>query len=230
MAEKILDVSPRKRSGSSGSRATRREGRVPSVIYSNGDEAMSIAVSARDFTQAASKSLPSQVFLLKSDDSEFGERRALVKDIQKDPLSGQVLHIDFQEVKAGQSVRLHVLLDVQGQAPGVKDQGGVLSVAGRELLIEALPKDIPDRIFVDISELKLGQSILAKDLSLPEGVGLAENPERTIVSVISGRQAKLAASAGSADLEEGAGEEGEGSSEGESESSGESEEKSSSDS
>jgi len=144
-------------------------------------------VSAKEFTRIASAVKSSQVFTLKSKIKEIDGRSAVVKEVQKDHLLGTLLHIDFQAVRDDEELTVRVPMRIVGEAPGVKVDGGILTVIARELVVRCFPKLIPAEINVDVGELHLGDSIHAEQVKMPEGVKLAGNPGETIVSVVTVR-------------------------------------------
>lgn len=201
MEDFTIEVQPRDTFGSRVSRNLRRQGKLPVVVYSQGKAAHSGLVSNRSFVQLAESARPSQVFTLKSPDSDLDGKIALVKSIQQEGVSGAVLHVDFQMLHEGQPVGLKVPLVIKGEAPGVKLQGGVLAVNCRDLEVVCRPSSIPQEIIVDVSNLALADRVVAGDLELPEGVRLAGSPKETIANVIVARAAKVAATEGEAEDE-----------------------------
>jgi len=185
--EYTLDVSLRAGSGSSVARRLREEGLLPSVVYGHFLKPMQVQLSYRDFMKKAETARMSQVFTLKSEATEINGTPAIVKEIQRDHISGRLLHVDFQALREDEEITVQVPVEVTGEAYGVKTEGGILSVATREISVACLPKSIPESVQLDITELKLGESVHARDLQLPGGVKLAIDPDETIVSVVSVR-------------------------------------------
>jgi len=127
-----------------------------------------------------------RVFLLKLAGTDKS-RHTMIRDLQVDPVSRHVLHVDFQRVLMDAKVRVKVRVEISGTAWGVKNEGGLLDFMSRELEVECLPGRIPEEIRVDVSELHAGQHVRVADLVLPEGVELREDPERVIVAVAHAR-------------------------------------------
>lgn len=188
----VLDVENRERTGKLEIKRMRKNGVAPGVLYAGGDKSRPIKFFLKDFVQLAEKAKTSQIFTLKSAE---GDVRAIVKDIQLNGQKDTVQHVDFQLLSDDEVVSVNVPLRVEGEAPGVKKQGGILTTQCREVVIVALPKDIPSEITVSVSELKLGERIRTGEITLPEGVTLKSNPEETVANVISGRAARLAGGA-----------------------------------
>lgn len=184
MERHIVEIEKRITSGSSAAKRIRREGKLPCVVYSHGEQTVSGVVSMKEFHQIAKLSRTSQIFTLKSGDQGIDGKSALVKEIQKDFVAGTLLHVDFQALKENEKIVVRVPIIVKGEPVGVKLDGGILTVVGHELAIRCLPRLIPDSIELDVSPLKLGDSLHAKDIQLGEGVELEDNPEETLVSVV----------------------------------------------
>lgn len=185
MADFTLLVQERSATGSRACRAIRRQGEVPGVLYHRGDESIAVALGLKEFTHLAKQAKPSQVFTLKSDSPRLDGRPALVREIARDSVKGQVLHVDLQAMREDEEVSLAVPVRISGEAPGVKIDKGILSILVHEVTVMCLPKSIPSEIVVDVSQLGLGQNIHARDLVLPEGVTLVDEPDETIVTVVS---------------------------------------------
>jgi len=185
-----VEIQDRELTGSACSRRDRRQGLIPSVIYSRNEGGQAVLLNYKDFVQEARKVRPSQIFTFKGDTALKGEQ-ALVKDIQLDPVSGRVLHVDFQRIFAGEALKLPVPVSFLGEAVGVKNEGGILNVLSREVEVSCVPSKIPDEIQIDVSELSLGSGITAGELALPEGVELCIEPDEVIVSVVTVRATKL---------------------------------------
>ena len=195
-----LEVAERQESGSRAARRLRRDGFVPAVIYGKGGESRHVTVNLRAFRHLAKKSLPSQVFTL-VDPSRGATVKALVKDIQKHYTPAEVTHIDFLELVGDQLVKVRVPVHIRGEAPGVKLQGGVLTVVAHEIVLRCRPDAIPQAIDLDVSGLKLGDSLHARDLKLPEGVEFVGTEDESLVSVNetrTGREESTATAEGAA--------------------------------
>lgn len=180
MERVTLNVEKREKSGKGVARALRRSGIIPSVLYKGGDS-MPITVSAKELSQFISKTAGEQVIVnLKFSDNV---RQAIVKDYQIDPVAGNLLHVDFQEISAAEAIRVMVHVSVKGEAIGVKRDGGIMQYGIREIEIECLPDKIPGHIDIDVTNLGLGQSIHVRDLKLGEGIKVLTDPEEVLVTV-----------------------------------------------
>jgi large subunit ribosomal protein L25 len=187
MSEMTIEVERREGAGKNESRRARGAGKIPAVVYGGGKESVSILVNRKSMLELLKgKAGENPIFLLKMAESGQ-ERHAMVRDIQVDPVSRQVIHMDFQRVLMTEKVRVQVPVELVGTAYGVKTQGGMLDFVTREIHIEALPADIPHRIELDVTEMHTGQHVEASALQLPKGVTLLDEPERVIVSLTHGR-------------------------------------------
>jgi len=183
-----VELKKRSALGTSNSKRLRAEGFVPSVVYAHDQASVPVFLFGRDFFKQAESARISQIFTLKSDDGSIDGRPALVKEIQRCHLSGKLLHVDFLALRENEEVTVKVAVEFQGEATGVKADGGILSVMAHEVEVICLPKNIPATLAIDVSPLKIGQSIHASDIKLPADVKVAGDPEETIVSVVAVRQ------------------------------------------
>ncbi|MDE2116890.1 MAG: 50S ribosomal protein L25, partial [Patescibacteria group bacterium] len=155
--------------------ALRTSGRIPAVFYGKKEASTPISVSAVDFVKTYKQAGESSVVILQGDGVEV---ESLIHDIDLHPVTGKPLHIDFYVFEKGKKIQVGVPIEFSGIAPAVKDLGGTLIKVLHEIEIEALPKDLPHRITVDISPLATFDSVIkASDVKLPEGVALAINAE-----------------------------------------------------
>ena len=182
-----IEVSERPTIGKSSANRCRKEGFIPAVAYHKAEKPLAVQVPLKEFTALASKARRSQVFTFSSSVPSLNGKAAIVKEVQQDYLKGRVIHVDFQTLKDDEEITVDVPVKLLGEAPGVKNQGGVLAVVTHEVSVTCLPKHIPSAVTVDISSLALGQSIHADQLYLGEGVSLADDASETIVSVVASR-------------------------------------------
>lgn len=162
--EAILEATARDTFGKNEARRTRRDNKVPAVLYGGpGTEATPIAVEPRALLKILhSDSGANTLISLKL--AGGGDTRVLVKDYQLDPVTRQVLHADFYRIAMDKMLRVTVPVVGRGEAPGVKQQGGIVEFVHREIEIECLPADIPEHIDVDISNLMLHQGVRVRDI------------------------------------------------------------------
>ncbi len=173
-----LKALPREPGGSSEARRTRHAGRVPAVVYGEGDVPSHIMLETSTFRRAVENG--ARVIDLDIDGG--GATRVLLKDLQYDALGAKLLHADFLRLSADRAIELAVPLELFGTPAGVQ-QGGILTMLSGTVALRCLPGDIPENITVDVTGLELGSSIKAGDLALPENVGLAEDADEVLLSV-----------------------------------------------
>jgi large subunit ribosomal protein L25 len=184
MAELSLQVSRREGSGKGVARKLRQNGRIPAVVYGGHREPVAIEVDRKSVSELVTKSEHGvrSIFLLKMSGSDQ-QRQAMIKDLQIDPISRRIIHIDFVRVMMDEVVRVTVPVHVNGMAKGVKEAGGMLDFQVRDLHVECLPSAIPDAIEVDVSNLEIHKYIRISDIQVPAGVKILDDPERVVVGV-----------------------------------------------
>ena len=175
-----LQVQTRESQGSRYTRRLRREGVVPGIVYGTGGDSQAFQTDARELQRLLSSG--AAVFDLQLDGKGIP---VIVKDQQLHPVRGEVMHIDMLRVNLNEAIQTTVLVEVHGseEAPGVKE-GGVLEQVTRELNIEALPGDIPEKIDVDVSDLEAAGTRTLADVSAPDGVTFLDDPEETVIATI----------------------------------------------
>jgi large subunit ribosomal protein L25 len=184
-----LNAARRTETGKGAARSLRRDGRIPGVVYGHGEDTLSISLDAHDFGKLISGiSVENTILELKIDGA--ADSRALIREVQWHPYKPVILHVDLYQVHAGEKVHLEIPVRVEGNPLGVRDQGGVLQQVRHELSIECLPKDIPERITLDVSELEIGDSIHVRDIEVPGATILAEG-DLTLVTVVPPTLAKV---------------------------------------
>jgi len=162
-------------------KALRRQGKLPAVIYGRSIAPTPITLDLRTTTQTLSRISSSALVTI---DLEGEKYTTLVRDRQRNFISGSLMHIDFQAVSMLEKLRTNVSIEVHGEPPAIKNFNGILVVNLDEVEVESLPGDLPERIVLDVSTLNnIGDSLHVKDLVLPENVVVLEDPE-TIVVVI----------------------------------------------
>ena len=183
----VLNADPRERTGSNKARVIRNiDGMVPAIVYGDEKETINLKLKLNELTKAAENELfYTQVLLIKTGETE---EKVVLKELQKDPAKGKFLHADFQRVS--RKTKLKVVIPVnfinEDECIGVREDGGVVAKAIREIEIMCLAGNIPESIDVDIENLKLGDSLRLTEISLPEGSevpGLTEETDQMVVSV-----------------------------------------------
>ncbi|MBN2981223.1 50S ribosomal protein L25 [Cohnella algarum] len=161
-------------------RQLRRGGKIPAVIYGKQMEAAAIALEARELASFLRSEAHSIVEL---DVAGLGSRSALLNEIQRDALNGEVLHVDFHQINLNEKIQTPVRLDFTGESPGEKE-GGMLQIVMHELEVSCVAKDLPDRLTVDVSSLQLGDHLTVGQIPLPAGVTAASEADIVVVSVL----------------------------------------------
>jgi large subunit ribosomal protein L25 len=181
MATAQLSATPRTDTGKGVARSLRRDGKVPGIIYGHGREPQPLAIDTRELERLLDRfSFETTVIELSLDGSTA---RTLIREIQRHPVKRNVLHIDFQELIAGEKVTVNVPLVLVGTPEGVRVGGGVLDQSMRELSVRVDPSSIPNHIDVDVSALTIGRSIHVGGIVVPEGVEVLDDESATIATV-----------------------------------------------
>jgi large subunit ribosomal protein L25 len=194
--EAILEATARDSFGKNEARRTRRDGRVPAVVYgasseSGSRDATAIAVDPRALLKILhSESGANTLISLKLGG---GDARVLIKEYQLDPVTHAVLHADFYRVRMDRTLHVTIPVTVIGEPKGVKQQGGILEFIRREIEIECLPGDIPEHVEVDVSELMLHQGIRVRDISTTAKWKAVSDPDMMLVHVIMPKAEEVAA-------------------------------------
>ncbi len=168
----------------------RLEGQIPAVVYGGKKSPENLALNLKNLTQLLKGHGGNVLMNLKLGD---GAEIVLLKDVQRDVLSHDVIHVDFQRVSMTEKLEVNVPLHVAGEAPGVKVGGGILEHILRNLRVRCLPTDIPDSISVDVSQLQLNQGIKVKDLVLPTGVEAMNDREGLVMNIVAPAAEEVAA-------------------------------------
>ena len=183
----ILNADLRERTGSNKARVIRKvDGMIPAIVYVDEKETLNLKLRLNELTKAAQNELfYTQVLLIKTEGSE---EKVVLKELQKDPAKGKFLHADFQRVSS--KTKLKVIIPVnflnEEDCVGIKEDGGVVAKAIREIEIMCLAGNIPESIDIDIANLNLGDSLRLTEISLPEGSeipGLSDETDQMVVSV-----------------------------------------------
>jgi large subunit ribosomal protein L25 len=182
MAELNLEVQPRQETGKNANNRLRAKGLVPGVVYGGGREPLAIQVEKRALLELMRSTGHNPVFQLQLAGTDKS-RHAMIREMQVHPVTRHMLHVDFQRVLMTEKVKVSVHLELQGTPVGVKVDGGLLDFVTRELHVQCTPDKIPAKLTVDVSGLHINQHVEAKDVQLPEGVELLDEPGRVIASV-----------------------------------------------
>lgn len=181
MASAQLNASSRADVGKGAARTLRRDGKIPAVIYGHARDPQPLAVDQRELERLLSRIAAESTVIELSFDGAMA--RTLIREIQRHPFKRQILHVDFQELVAGEKVTVNVPILLVGVPDGVRNEGGILDQTMRELAIHVDPADIPNHIDVDVTSLAIGRSVHVSDLTLPEGVEVLDDEDATICVV-----------------------------------------------
>ena len=184
MAKSVLKAKKRTTMGKASTKALRRQGSIPAVIYSKGKESVALELNPKDVKNAFNTDAGRNTLLdieIEGDDNKEN-KLSILRDIQMDHLTNTALHLDFLELNMDEKIEVKVPIIFTGRAQGVKE-GGILEELIREVGVVCVPGDIPDSIEHDVTELGLEEGVQVKDLVLPEGVEISGNPDDTVAMV-----------------------------------------------
>ncbi len=184
MNSHALSANPRTLSRRKGSRKIRAGGKIPAIIYGRHNPPQILEVDAKEFDLLVHKAHTEIILVdLAIQNDSSPARLALVQDVQHHPLSGEILHVDFHEVKHDEKVTIEVPVESVGIPDGVKNSGGTLEHVRFRLRVRCLPKDLPEQINVDVSHLKVGQTLHIGEITAPAGVELLGDKKISVFAV-----------------------------------------------
>src|SRR2546421_735651 len=192
MAQTIsLAASPRQATGKGGARQARFRGKAPAVIYGQGRDSQSLELEAKALEKALTGIEPASTISELAVEGKAAVK-TLIREIQRHPIRPDIIHVDFYEIHAAEKVKLRVPVHLVGNPDGVRNAGGVLDQVTREVEIEVLPENIPDRVELDVTALKIGDSLHVRELTIPNAKILTE-ADLTIATVVPPRAEEVAA-------------------------------------
>ena len=181
MATAQLSAQARGNGGKGVARKLRSDGRVPAIVYGHGREPQALSINTRELERLLDHiSAENTVIDL---DIDGKASRTLIREIQRHHFKRQILHVDFQELVAGEKVTVSIPIVLMGVPDGVRMDGGILDQTMRELEVEVDPSSIPNHVELDVTKLTIGSSIHVSDLSLPEGVAVLDDPDASVCVV-----------------------------------------------
>jgi large subunit ribosomal protein L25 len=196
MPEIVVIAKNRDITGKNPNRRLRTQGLIPGVLYGKAKKPVPVAVSPKEIgTILRSKTGENTLFDLDLDGSR---RTVILKEFQLEPIKGALLHADFYEVALDKPLQVSVHVELVGTPVGVKVQGGIVDWVTRELEIESLPRDIPEKITVDISALEIGKHVRVADIQVPDKVKVLTEPDVVIAHVVAPRAEEVVAAAAEA--------------------------------
>ncbi len=175
-----LDIETRKKEDNL--KSLRNQGLIPAILYGKQADSILILLGRKEFMKTFTKHSVSSFVNIVSKEEGINGKTVLIKEIQKDPVTDKVIHIDFYEISMDEKIEIEADIHFIGKAEGVK-LGGVLSPLMRHLAIKGYPKDISDTIEIDVSSLKIGGIIHVKDLNLGDGMEITAEGDAPIVTV-----------------------------------------------
>src|SRR4051794_39836575 len=178
-----LQVKEREARGSADARRLRREGFIPGVLYGSGKQPHAICIPERELRRVLTGGHGLHAILDVVLQGQKTTHASILKEYQQDVLRGRITHVDLQEVRLDQPIQAQVVVELVGEAAGVKE-GGVLSQVSREINVEALPMEVPERIELDVSEMGIGDTLRLSDLDPREGVTYLDDPEETVLATV----------------------------------------------
>src|SRR6266511_413674 len=184
-----LAAKPRTSTGKGGARQARFQGKVPAVIYGHGRDTQPLELEAKALEKALQGVEPASTIIELAVDGKAV--KTLIREIQRHPLRPDIIHVDFYEIHAEEKVTLKVPVHLVGNPDGVRNAGGVLDQVTREVEIEVLPENIPDRVELDVTALKIGDSLHVRDLQIPQATILT-SADLTIATVVPPRAEEVA--------------------------------------
>jgi len=184
MKEIVITAKLRDKLGKEHAKKLRRKGIIPAVVYGAETSTLPLEVEAKSFHALLRSGLGENVIItLNIDDQKNGDKKVLIRELQRDPVWGEILHVDFQQISLSKKLTIKVPIHLVGIPIGVQQDGGILQHVLRELEVECLPTEIPEKIEVDVANLKIGDSIHVGDVKL-EKAQILTDPQGSIVSVV----------------------------------------------
>jgi len=190
--EVVLNVQPRENTSKGRTHQLRRDGKLPAILYGGKEPAQPLVIDQKEFMRTLHTEHGENVIISvylsdsASGHSKKGERPVpvIIKEIQIDPVTRNLLHVDLFRISLREEIRVNVPIEIYGEAPGVRKSGGLLDHIVHEVSAKCLPTKIPDKIICDVSSLEVGGTLTIKDLKIPRGVEVLDDPEKIVVNVI----------------------------------------------
>ncbi|NPA39770.1 MAG: 50S ribosomal protein L25/general stress protein Ctc [Thermodesulfobacteria bacterium] len=184
MKQVTLGAIKREKTGKETAKKLRKQGMVPAIVYGPGIEPLPIAVKFSELESILHKYKgETLLFNLELANGESTKIQAVLKEYQIHPVTDKIIHLDFVAIKEGETITLDIPIEFTGRPVGLT-RGGVLEILMHELTVECEPAKIPDKFHVDISELDVGDVLHVKDIPVPEGVKVVDDPEEPVVTIV----------------------------------------------
>ncbi|MQY53583.1 MAG: 50S ribosomal protein L25 [Firmicutes bacterium] len=190
--EVVLNAQPRENTTKGRTHQLRREGKLPAVLYGGKEPGLSLVIDQKEFLKARHTEHGENVIIslyVSGSGATASKTRekpvaVIIKEIQINPVTRNLLHVDLYRISLREEIQVNVPLEIYGEAPGVEKSGGVLDHVVHEVAVKCLPTKIPDKIICDVSSLEAGETLTIKDLKIPQGVEVLDDPEKIVVSII----------------------------------------------
>ena len=184
MKQVILNAIKREKTGKEICKKLRKQGLIPAIVYGPHFQPLPIAVKSSELESALIKHKGETIlFNLQLANGEPSKIQAILKDYQTHPVTDKIIHIDFLAIHEKETITIDVPLEFIGKPVGIS-KGGILEILLHELTIECLPSEVPDKITVDISNLDIGDVLHVKDIKVPKGIKVVDNPEETVATIL----------------------------------------------
>jgi large subunit ribosomal protein L25 len=175
-----LKIVRREQTGRGPSRRLRASGRIPAVLYGE-SESCSLSIDQSEFRSLWKRVAGISTLIQVREDGK-DSKRSLIKEVQQNPVTDEILHIDLQEVAAGVEMQIDVAIRLIGESSGVRNEGGLLNIHAHDVAVRCLPRHLPEVIELDVTELNIGSSLRLEDLQPLEGIEYLDDPSKTLVS------------------------------------------------
>ncbi len=185
MEQVKLEAKSREDTGTGQMKRQRAKGIIPAIVYRKGENSTPLFLEAKAMVRALHTSAGENVLInlkIEGPDKKK-EKTCIIKEIQHDPLTGGILHVDFNEISLTEMIKVNVPLATKGESLGVKQDGGVLEHLMWEIQVECLPTEIPEKLEVDITNMKIGDALFVKDIIAPKGVKVVNDADIRIIAV-----------------------------------------------
>ncbi|MGA1841983.1 MAG: 50S ribosomal protein L25 [bacterium] len=181
-----LEAKKRDGIGKEAARKIRAQGWTPAIIYGKRKSPLPVSFNTNNFLKIVhGEAHENMLFKIEIKDKKSKDvSNVIIKEMQFDPVKGTLLHVDLFEISMDQTIEVHVPLEAVNEAIGVKEEGGLLDHVAREILVECLPENLPEKIEVDVTNLRLGEAVHIRDIEFPSGVKPAENPDKVVLTII----------------------------------------------
>jgi large subunit ribosomal protein L25 len=179
-----LNVIPRANTGRSASRRLRKVNQIPAILYGKHTTPETLAVDGPEFTRLIKAIAGSAALVELQRKDNKGTALSFLQEVQRDPITDKYLHVDLQEVKSDEKMEIRIRLRLVGESFGVKNQSGVLETPSQYLRIRCFPKDLPAYIEIDVTALKVGETLHIGELKTIEGVEYLDDKSQSVVSCV----------------------------------------------